>query len=302
MGDWTLLVEAACVDDRLGFALAAEYDHEIADHGGAALVIEVDDVFGAELFEGHFDHGDGAHDEGFPRGDDGGGLLAAEHGAGDFGGIGEMGEAAFVDGDAGDAEARDELGAEFAGDLLVIAAQRDFLVLEIIVGIARPDRADGDFDLGYDELQIVIDIEGGLRCVGDAPDELGGDFDRVAARIVDLDLLADEIVGAAGDFSDGDPWPGLAQAGAAIGALIIAKQGEDAGFVGRELVEADEQKHREHGKAEDGEEGCKIGDARKNGGDGHEGGEDDEGESREAISARTRDFAAGIADLHRLAP
>jgi hypothetical protein len=118
-----------------------------------------------------------------------------------------VGEAAFIDGDAGDLEALDQLGAEFAGDLFMVAAQGDFLVLEIIIRVPCADGADGDFDLGDDEFHVVINVECGLCGVGDAPDELGGDFDGVAALIVDLDLLADEIVGAAGDFFDPDPWP-----------------------------------------------------------------------------------------------
>lgn len=152
-----------------------------------------------------------------------------------------MGEAAFIDGDAGHLEPVLKLGAQLAGDLFMVAAQGDLLVFEIIIGVAGTDGAHGDLDLSGDEFHVIVDVEARLGGVGDAPDELGCDLDGIAALVVDLDLFADEIVSAAGDFGDADPGPCPAQAGATVGALIIAEQGEHAGFIGRVFVEADEQ-------------------------------------------------------------
>ena len=111
-----------------------------------------------------------------------------------------MGEAAFVDGDAGDREPRLELGAKLATDLVVVAAQRHFLMLEIVIGIARADGADRGFDLDADELLVIVDVEQRLGGVDHAPHDLRRDLDRVAAQVVDLDLLGDEVVGAGRDL------------------------------------------------------------------------------------------------------
>ena len=39
---------------------------------------------------------------------------------------------------------------------------------------------------------VFVDVEDGLRRVFDAPDDDGGDLDRIAAAVVDLQLLAIE--------------------------------------------------------------------------------------------------------------
>ena len=79
--------------------------------------------FSRQHRERHFDHADRAFDQGLARRDDRLRLLAAEHRAGDLLRISEVGEAAFVDRDAGDREPRLELGAKLGADLVVIAAQ-----------------------------------------------------------------------------------------------------------------------------------------------------------------------------------
>src|SRR3546814_11575968 len=59
--------------------------------------------------------------------------------------------AAFVNGDPGDLEPRDQFAAQFAADLFVIAAQRDFLMFEIVIGVARADRAHPYDDFEHQE-------------------------------------------------------------------------------------------------------------------------------------------------------
>ncbi len=92
---------------------------------------------------------DRALDQGLARRDHRLGLLAAQHRPGDLLRIGQMGEAAFVDSDAGHRQPRDQLqfGAQLGADLVVIAAQRDLRMLEIVIGIARADRAHCRLDL-----------------------------------------------------------------------------------------------------------------------------------------------------------
>ena len=65
--------------------------------------------FSLSAIERHLDHADRAGDQGRARRDHRLRLLPAEHRAGDLLGISEMGEAAFVDGDAGDPQPLDQL-------------------------------------------------------------------------------------------------------------------------------------------------------------------------------------------------
>ena len=157
--------------------------------------------------------------------------------------IGEVGEAAFVDGDAGDREAGDQLVAKLGADLVMIAAKRDFEMFEIVIGIARADGADRGFDLDPDELLVIVDVEQRLGGVDHAPHDLRRHLDRVAAQVVDLDLVGNEVVGADRQFLAHHPRQHPAQPGRAVGALIVAEQGDRRGLVGLQHVEAagDEQ-------------------------------------------------------------
>ena len=47
-----------------------------------------------------------------------------------------MREAAFVDRDAGNREPVDQFRAQLGLDLVVVATQRDLLMLEIVIGVA----------------------------------------------------------------------------------------------------------------------------------------------------------------------
>ena len=176
--------------------------------------------FSDSMVERHLDHADRALDQGLARRDHRLRLLAAKHRAGDLLRISEVGEAAFVDRDPGDREPRLELGAELGPDLVVVAAQRDFQMLEIVIGIARADGPDRGFDLDPDELLVIVDVEQRLRGVDDAPHDLRRHLDRVAAQVVDLDLLGNEIVGADRHLLLRHPRPDPAQAGGAVGAVV----------------------------------------------------------------------------------
>ena len=191
-----------------------------------------------EHVERHFDHADGALDQRLAGGDHGLRLLAAQHGHRDLGGIGKVRKAAFIDGDARDLEPLDQFGAQFGANLVMVAAQGDFLVLEVVIGIARADGAHGRLDLDHDESLVIIDVEQGLGGIGHAPDHLGCHLDGVSAQIVDLDLVGDDVVGAHAEFFLAKPWPHPAQAGFAVGALVGTKHRDDGGLIGLQDVEA----------------------------------------------------------------
>ena len=93
-----------------------------------------------------------------------------------------MGETAFVDGDAGDLEPVDQLRPQLHSDLVAVAAQRDLLVLEIVIGVARSDGADRGLDLNPDERLVVVDVEQRLRRVGHAPDHLRRHLDGFSRK------------------------------------------------------------------------------------------------------------------------
>ena len=108
--------------------------------------------------------------------------------------------------------------AKLDADLVVVAAQRHFVMLEIVIGIARADGADRGLDLDPDECLVIVDVEQGLRGVDHAPHDLRRHLDRVAAQVVDLDPLGNEVVGADRDLLADHPRPDPAQAGGAVGA------------------------------------------------------------------------------------
>ena len=111
-------------------------------------------------------------------------------------------------------------------------------MLEIVIGIARADGPDRGLDLDADERLVIVDVEQRLRGVDHAPDDLRRHLDRIAAQVVDLDLVGNEVVGADRQLLLGEPRPGPAQAGRAIGAAIFAEQGDRRRLVGLQHVEA----------------------------------------------------------------
>jgi hypothetical protein len=54
--------------------------------------------------------------------------------------------------------------------------------------------------LDFDVAGVVLDVEGCLRGIRDAPDHDGGDLHRVAALVIDLDGIAAEVVRAQGQL------------------------------------------------------------------------------------------------------
>src|SRR5690348_7415694 len=87
-----LLVEGAGVDHLLGGLLAAQHDQQVGHHGGFAFFVELDDVLFFEPAQRELDHADRALNDFHPGADDGAGLLLAQHGLGDLGGIRQPGQ------------------------------------------------------------------------------------------------------------------------------------------------------------------------------------------------------------------
>src|SRR3546814_14342931 len=110
-------------------------------------------LFG-KLRERHLDHPDRAFDERLARGDHRLRLLTAQHRVSNFGGLSQMGEAAFVTGYPGYLEPRDHFAPQFAADLFVLADTRDFLMFELVIGVARASLAHRRFELAVYESHV----------------------------------------------------------------------------------------------------------------------------------------------------
>jgi hypothetical protein len=96
---------------------------------------------------------------------------------------------------AGLCEAILQLPLELADDLVAAGAQRERAVrfVDVVVRIFVREMAQRRLGLHRHVLFIVIDVEHRARRVADAPDDGGRDLDRIAAFVVDLELLAVEV-------------------------------------------------------------------------------------------------------------
>ncbi len=125
------------------------------------------------------------------------------------------------------------VSASAAGDRVEVGAQRVAAVLVAVVPAGTGHRAQRRFALDGDVGDVVGDIEGGARRVGDTPDDDGADLDRVAGAVVDLERRRVEVIDAQRDalaLVEGiDP----EEAVVAQAAGIAAEEGEYRGDVGR---------------------------------------------------------------------
>ena len=178
-----------------------------------------------------------------------------------------------------------ELLAELLRDLVAAAAQRELVLLAVIVGVEARDAANGGFALDLDVALVVFDVEDGLRRILDAPDHDGRDLDGVAALVVDLERLAVEVVRAQRELGrelrarDRAVLQGQRpdlhalrhgrsarnvtavarvqrvrpmEAAAAHGALVGAEQDQDACLVRLQREEAEAEEHAEADHEESG--------------------------------------------------
>jgi hypothetical protein len=135
------------------------------------------------------------------------------------------------------------------------------VILTLVVVVARGDVAQGGLALHLHEVLEVVDVEQRLRRVRDAPDHDGRDLHRVAALVVDLEGIDVVVACPHADGLAADPRPGPAQPRRALGADVVAEQGEHAALVRLEHEEAagdehdrDADRHGEGGRASAHEE------------------------------------------------
>jgi len=185
-----------------------------------------------EAFEGHVDHADGPVDDFLAGGDDRLGLLAAEHDLGDLGGVGQVHEAGFDDIDAGNREAFLDLLAQLGRDLVGVGPERLLVLVVGVVRVMAGQLTDGRLALDGDEILVVVDVESGLGRVDDVPDDDGGDLNRIAAGVVDFDLLADQVGDTERHPVLGAERIGPVKTGRPDRAEIAADEREDHGLVG----------------------------------------------------------------------
>ena len=133
------------------------------------------------------------------RGDDGVRLLPAQHHAGDFRRVGEVRDARLDHLHAGIGHALLNFVAQLVGDFVDRHAQRHLAFQVGVVGIRGGQRAHRAFALHVDVVFVVVDVEDGFGGLDHAPDDHGGDLDRVAVLVVDLELAAFEIAHAQRD-------------------------------------------------------------------------------------------------------
>src|SRR5258708_35978216 len=175
-------------------ALRGENGYEVADHGRFALVVQRDDFLVRQLVQRHFHHRYRTVDDLRARRDDRFRLLATQHHLRDFRRVGEVHQPRLFDDDAGffqpllqfdDQRSRNDVGAgEQRG--LGRPAERD---IAMVVGEGTREMTHGGFTLQLDVVFIAVDVEAGLGRVVYAPNDDCGDFDRVAAFVVDLEAL-----------------------------------------------------------------------------------------------------------------
>jgi hypothetical protein len=86
-----------------------------------------------------------------------------------------------------------DLAFQVLGDGGGVAAQRGVLIVVRVVRVAGGEIAQRRFALDVDVVVVVVDLEERFGGVDDTPDDDGGDLDRVALEVVDLEPRALEI-------------------------------------------------------------------------------------------------------------
>ena len=92
-----------------------------------------------------------------------------------------------------------DLVLQVLGDRRRVAAQRHLRVVVRVVGVARGQVAQRRLGLHLDVVVVVVHLEHRFGGVDDAPDDDGGDLDRVAVVVVDLQVRALEVADAQRD-------------------------------------------------------------------------------------------------------
>ncbi len=116
---YTSEVEQSGIDHRLGWVVTAEHNHQVADHRCLTFLVEIDHVTIAETLKGELDHAHRSLDDVLAGGDDGRGLLAAQHRLGDLWRVGDPDDLAVHDSEPGSLDPAGDFGQEL---VLTVAA------------------------------------------------------------------------------------------------------------------------------------------------------------------------------------
>ena len=259
-----------------------------------------------QAVEGHLDHADRAGDDLRARRDHRFGLLPAQHRAGDLRRVGQVRELGVDDDDAGLGEALLQLVAQGrrrpapVPERSVTSSGGGVRLLEVVVGVAEGEVAHRRLGLRQDVGLVVLDVEARLRRVVDAPDDRRRDLDRVAAQVVDLELLAVEVVRAHRDLGLGVERIGPAQAALAVGAAVAAEERQQHRLVRLQHVEAGQAPDGDQ-EAEDQDDHRQPRRPHQQQADGAQQEEKTDGDVDEAVAGRGGAFL-GRLDRHDMLP
>ena len=180
-------------------------------------------------------------DDPLPGGDDRARLLTLEHRLRDLGRVGQVADARL---EHLDARLRQPI-LDFRLHVLRhrggIAAQRHLILFVGVVLVARREVAHRGLGLHLHEVLIVVDFEDGFGGVDDAPDDDGGDLDRIAFEVVDLQLGALEVTHAKRNALLRVERVGPAQSRRFRRADVVAEELQDAALVRIDDEDPDEQ-------------------------------------------------------------
>ena len=169
--------------------VAAKHHQQVADHGGFALLVQLDDRFSGQLLQGHFDHAHRAFHDGAPGGYDRRGLLALQHGVGDLGGVRQVVDPRFDNFHTGNMQALADLMGQLVVHFIHPRAQGDGggFVFPVVVAEQPGKLTHGRLALYFDEIRVIFDLENGFEGIADPISDYGTDHDRVALLVVNLD-------------------------------------------------------------------------------------------------------------------
>ena len=164
---------AAHIQHRCSVFFGKQHGHHIGYQLGFFAVAHFHDIALLELADGAFHHADGAAHQRVAGGDYRFGLLFAQHGLGDFGRVGQVGEAGFVDADARAFDPLLHHVAELLENMLGMAGQAFGIFGG--VGVVGGQRAQGGLALHLHKIVDVFHIEHGGGGVADVVNDGGGE-------------------------------------------------------------------------------------------------------------------------------
>ena len=154
----------------------------------------------------------------------------------------------------------------------------------LVIRVAGGHRAQGGLRLDVHEALVVVDVVDGLGAVHHFPDDDGGDLDRAAFKLVDLEPTALEIAHSQTDLLRRVERVVPTQARFVDGAHIFAEQTEHGSLVGFDHVETTQadQQHQTGDHSANDQQRIGGADAANEQGARAQQGEDDEQQDRDA--------------------